>query len=198
MKDQVARRGLPIGRDLACCPTSGAFSFDTVTSGSELRLKKNPNYTSFSTGKPAHLDSLIWKWYGDADAMIAGYKANEVDFATDLQDSDIPKVQDLGDQVSAIPALTYEFLRPNWSALDDVDAAKGVGGCSRNPAVQDRGNGCPMADPAMREAIAYAIDKNEINTRLLGGAVQVANTNSHPARGSSHQTPATYDPEKAK
>ena len=96
-------------------PTSGAFKFESVTPQQELRLARNDNYTSPWTGKPAHLDNLIWKWYGDADLMIAGFKANEIDFATDLQDSDIPKVQDLGDQVSAIPALLYEFLRPNWS-----------------------------------------------------------------------------------
>jgi len=198
MKDQVAHAGFR-SSEIAKLPTSGAFSFDTVTAGSELRLKKNPNYTSFTTGKPAHLDSVVWKWYGDADAMIAGYRAGEVDFATDLQDSDIPKVQDLGDQVSAIPSLTYEFLRPNWSDLNEVDTVKGVGGCSRNPAVQDRGKGCPMADAAMRQAVAYAIDKNEINTRLLGGTVQVANTLVTPdAWFFSDQTPATFDPAKAK
>src|SRR5215210_2158761 len=188
IKDQVAGKGFRPD-EIKNMPVSGAFKFDSVAPGAELRLVKNPNYTSFATGKPAHLDTLVWKWYGDADAMIAGYKAGEVDFATDLQDSDVPKVQDLGDQVSAIPALTYEFLRPNWSA----DA------CSKNPTVQDRGTGCPMADSAMRQAVSYAVDKNEINTRLLGGTVQVANTNISPgAWFFADQPPATFDPEKAK
>jgi peptide/nickel transport system substrate-binding protein len=188
IKDQTAGAGFRAA-EIANTPVSGAFKFESVAAGSELRLAKNPNYTSFSTGKPAHLDNLIWKWYGDADAMIAGFKAGEVDFATDLQDSDIPKVQDLGDQVSAIPALTYEFLRPNWSPDN----------CSKNPTVQDRGTGCPMSDPAMREAVAFAIDKNEINNRLLGGTVQVANTSISPgAWFFADQTPATFDPEKAK
>ena len=175
--------------ELPNVPTSGAFSFESITPGSELRLKKNPNYTSFATGKPAHLDTVIFKWYADADAMIAGYKGGEVDFATDLQDSDMPKVADLGDQVSAIPALLYEFLRPNWSEES----------CSKNTNVTDRGDGCPMSDPAMREAVAFAIDKNEINTRLLGGTVQVANTNISPgAWFFADQAPATFDPEQAK
>jgi peptide/nickel transport system substrate-binding protein len=188
IKDQVAGAGFR-SNEIAKLPVSGAFKFDTVTPGAELRLVKNPNYTSFATGKPAHLDSLVWKWYGDADAMIAGYKANEVDFATDLQDSDIPKVTELGDQVSAVPALLYEFLRPNWSET----------ACSKNPTVQDRGPGCPMADPAMRQAVAYAVDKNAINTRLLGGTVQIANTNISPgAWFFADQPPATFDPEKAK
>ncbi len=196
MKDQTNGAGFRAD-EVANLPVSGAFKFESVTPQQELRLAKNPNYTSFATGKPAHLDNLIWKWYGDADLMIAGFKAGEVDFATDLQDSDIPKVQDLGDQVSAIPSLTYEFLRPNWSA-GPFDATKKIGGCSRNPAVADRGTGCPMADPAMREAVAYAVDKDEINTRLLGGTVQVANTNISPgAWFFADQTPATFDPAKA-
>ena len=188
VKDMVAGKGYR-PNEIAKLPVSGAFKFDTVTAGSELRLVKNTNYSSPWTNKPAHLDTLVWKWYGGADAMIAGFKANEVDFATDLQDSDIPKVQDLGDQVSAVPALLYEFLRPNWAANE----------CSHNPTLSDRGTGCPMADPAMRQAVSFAIDKNEINTRLLSGTVQIANTNISPgAWFFADQPPATYDPEKAK
>jgi peptide/nickel transport system substrate-binding protein len=184
-------------------PVSGAFKFESVTPGAELRLVRNDNYKSFATGKPAHLDSLVWKWYGDADAMIAGFAAGEVDMATDLQDSDIPKLdaQGLTANTSAIAALLYEFLRPNWSEgpfTTEGDHAN-TGGCSRNPVVQDRGTGCPMADPAMRAAIPFAIDKNEINSRLLGGTVQVANTNISPSAWFfADQTPATFDPAKAK
>ena len=196
MADQVNGAGFRAD-EVANLPTSGAFKFESVTPQQELRLARNDNYTSPWTGKPAHLDNLIWKWYGDADLMIAGFKAGEVDFATDLQDSDIPKVQDLGDQVSAIPALLYEFLRPNWSE-GPFDAATKVGGCSRNAAVQDRGTGCPMADPAMREAVAYAVNKDEINSRLLGGTVEIANTSISPgAWFFADQTPATFDPAKA-
>jgi peptide/nickel transport system substrate-binding protein len=197
VKDVVNGKGFN-ATDIIKMPVSGAFKFESVTPQQELRLAKNENYKSFATQKPAHLDHLIWKWYGDADLMKAGYKAGEVDFATDLQDSDIASVQDLGDQVSAIPSLTYEFLRPNWSA-GPFDAAKKVGGCSRNSAVADRGTGCPMADPAMRQAVSYAIDKAEINTRLLGGVVEVANSDISPqAWFYAAQSPVTFDPEKAK
>ena len=114
--DQVQGAGMRAD-EISKLPVSGAFKFESVTSGAELRLVRNDQYKSFATGQPAHLDTLIWKWYGDADAMIAGFAAGEVDFATDLQDSDIPKLdaQGLTANTSAIPALLYEFLRPNWS-----------------------------------------------------------------------------------
>jgi peptide/nickel transport system substrate-binding protein len=198
MADQVNGAGFR-SDEVANLPVSGAFKFESVTPGAEIRLVRNTNYTSFSTGKSAHLDSLVFKWYGDADLMIAGFAAGEVDFATDLQDSDIPKLdaQGLTDQTSAIAALLYEFLRPNWSA-GPFDPATGTGGCSRNPVVQDRGDGCPMADPAFRAALPWAIDKNAINERLLGGTVQVANTNISPSAWFfADQPPASFDPAKA-
>jgi len=185
--------------EIAGLPTSGAFKFESVTPGAELRLVRNEFYRGWKSGRAAHLDSLVFKWYGDPDAMIAGFRSGEVDIATDLQDSDLPKVEDLGDQVSAIPSLTYEYLRPNWYTPDGFNAETQVGGCSKNPAVADRGPGCPMSDPAMREAVAYAIDKNEINTRLLGGLAQVANTFVSPgAWFYADQPPTSYDPDKAR
>jgi peptide/nickel transport system substrate-binding protein len=196
--DQVKGKGFRPD-EVAQIPTSGAFKFDTVTPGAELRLTRNENYHSWKTGKPAHLDSLVFKWYGDPDSMIAGFRNGEVDIATDLQDSDLPKVQDLGDAVSSIDSLTYEFLRPNWYSADEFNKDTQVGGCSRNPSVADRGTGCPMADPAMRQAVAYAIDKNEINARLLGGLAQVANTFVSPgAWFYVDQAPTSYDPDKAR
>ena len=187
--------------EIAKMPVPGPFKYESVTPQAELRLAKNDQYTNPRTGKPANLDEIVFKWYGDPDAMIAGYRNNEIDVAFDLQDSDLPKVQDLGDQVAAIPALLYEFLRPNWSPgpFTTEGTNKNTGGCSRNPAVQDRGTGCPTADPAIRQAIAYAIDKDEINTRLLGGNAAVANTNISPSAWFYKDTAGTtFDPDKAK
>jgi peptide/nickel transport system substrate-binding protein len=196
MADQFAHAGFR-AEEIADLPTSGAFKFDSVTATVEIRLSKNPNYTSWKTGKPAHLDNLIFKWYGDAAALIAGYRAGEVDFATDLAESDIPGLADISDQLSAIPALLYEFLRPNWADGTNV-GEDGVGDCSRNPAVQDRGDGCPMSDPAMREAIAWAIDKERINQQILTGNAEVANTSITPSAWFfSDQPPTSYDPAKA-
>src|SRR3954447_17558071 len=198
IKDQVNGAGFRPD-EIAKLPVPGPFKFESVTPQAELRLARNDNYANPRTGKPANLDGVVFKWYGDPDAMIAGYRNGEIDVAFDLQDSDLPKVQDLGDQVAAIPALLYEFLRPNWSPNTDFDKSIKNGGCSRNAAVQDRGTGCPAADPAIRQAISFAIDKNEINTRLLGGNAQVANTNISPSAWFyADEAPATFDPAKAK
>jgi peptide/nickel transport system substrate-binding protein len=200
MADQVKGAGWT-PEDMPKVPTSGAFKFESVTSGQELRLVRNDNYKGFKSNTPAYLDTLVFKWYGDPTAMIAGFVAGEVDIMTDLLAADIPtlKAQGLESEISAIPSLTYEFLRPNWADGSKMDATTGVGGCSRNPAVADRGTGCPASDPAFRQALTFAVNKDEINSRVLGGLEQVANTNVAPdAYYFSDQPPATFDPEKAK
>lgn len=173
VKDQVKGKGWQ-NADMPKVPVSGPFKYESITPGQELRLVRNDLYKNPLTGQPAWLDSVVFKWYGDADAMIAGYKGNEVDTAGDLTDGDLPKVLDLGDQAKPLDALQYEFLRPNWASKT-------------------------MGDPAMRQALQYAVNKDEINTRLLGGRATVAWTNVSPfAWYYTEPTKTTYDPEKAK
>jgi peptide/nickel transport system substrate-binding protein len=186
IKDDVAHKGMG-AKDMPNVPVSGPFKYQSVTPGAEIRLVRNDNYTNPWDGKPANLDTLIFKWYGDADAMIAGYKSGEFDIANDLNDADLPKIADQGNQVLQLDSLTYEFLRPNWNP--DV--------CS--PKITDRGKGCPVSDPAIREAIRWAVNKDEINTRLLGGAAAIAVTNVSPNAWFYAAPPSySFDPAKAK
>jgi ABC-type transport system substrate-binding protein len=102
--------------------------------------------------------------------MIAAYQGDspEYDIAKDLNDADLPKLEGLK-RVVQLEALTYEFLRPNWDADHCSLTLQGI-----------RNGACPMSDPAMREALKYAIDKDAINARLLGGNAAIAYTNVSP------------------
>jgi peptide/nickel transport system substrate-binding protein len=200
--DQVKGKGWTTA-EMPNVPTSGAFKFESVVTGQSTTLVRNPNYTGFKSGHPALLDKLIFKWYATPEDMIAGFVNGETDVITDLLSSDIPalKAQGVTDaQISNITSLTYEFLRPNWADGTKENKDTGVGGCSRNPAVADRGTGCPAGDPAFRQALQYATNKDEINQRILGGLATVAQTNVAPDAyyyDASVKAPA-YDPEKAK
>jgi peptide/nickel transport system substrate-binding protein len=145
IKDIQTGKGY-LAAEMARVPVTGPFKFQSVTPKQEIRLIRNDNFKSSTFHGPPYLDTFVFKWYADADAMIAAYKGGspEYDVATDLNDADLPKLTDIQDQVHQLAGLTYEFLRPNWSATT----------CS--PRVTDRGRGCPMSDPAMREALKYA------------------------------------------
>jgi peptide/nickel transport system substrate-binding protein len=156
--------------EIAKLPVSGPFLFQTVTPDVEIRMAKNPAYLSPRTGKPAHLDSLTFRWYPDQAALIAAYRAGAVDVATGFTDLDLPKLVELGEQVSTRPSLTYEVLRPNWS--DET--------CAVSSSMRDRGVGCPMSDPAIRRALALAIDRNAIISKAFGRTGAAPGTNVDP------------------
>jgi peptide/nickel transport system substrate-binding protein len=173
VKDQVNGKGWSTA-DMPKVPVSGPYKYGTITPGQELRLVRNDSYKNPITGEPALLDEIVFKWYSDSDAMIAGYRGGEVDTAGDLQDGDLPKVTDLGDQVKPLDALQYEFLRPNFASKT-------------------------MGDLAMRQALQLLVNKDEINARLLGGLATVAYTNTSPfAWYYSEPNKITFDLEKAK
>ena len=118
--------------------------------------------------------------------MIAGYEGNDFDIATDLKDADLANVSRFGDEVKVLNSLTYEFLRPNWNPTT----------CS--PAITDRGTGCPVSDPAIREAMRWAVNKEEINTKMLAGAAALGVTNVSPFAWFYSDPPTyTFDPAKA-
>ena len=163
-----------VAADLASVPVSGPYKFDSVTAGQEVRMVRNDQWKN-PEGRSAYLDRVIFKWYSDPDAMIAGYQAGEYDIAKDLQNADLPKVTHLGDVVRRMTALSYEFHRPNW-------ASKVFG------------------DPAVREAYRYAIDKNEINNRIVGGTAKITDSNISPSAWyySGSDTTTAFDPAKAR
>ncbi|MFN8620955.1 MAG: ABC transporter substrate-binding protein [Chloroflexota bacterium] len=149
---------------------AGPYKFESVTPGQQVDLVRNDYYVSPITGEKPYADKIIAKWYGSADAMIAAYQGAEpeYDFAKDLSDADIAKVQGLKNVVIQ-PSLTYEFLRPNWDAEH----------CSL--LLQPVRNGvCPFSQEAWRKALSYVIDRDTINSRILGGQSVMAYTNTSP------------------
>lgn len=169
IKDALTGKGY-LPEELPTTPVSGPFKFESVTPGQEIRLVRNDLYKDALTGGPAYLDGVVFKWYGDADAMIAAYQGAEpeYDLAKDLNDADLPKLEGLS-EVIANDSLTYEFLRPNWNGKH----------CSITMQ-PSRNDNCVMSDPAMREALKYSLDKDAINARLLGGNASIAWTNTSP------------------
>ena len=73
-------------------PTKGVYSGPyiptAVDPAAQITYVPNPNNATIS-GHPPYLDKLIFKYYGDAAAMVQGFRAGEVDMAMDLWDSDI-------------------------------------------------------------------------------------------------------------
>jgi peptide/nickel transport system substrate-binding protein len=141
--------------EISDAPVSGPFTFVSATAD-QLAMQRNPRFRDPLSHRSAYLDRLSIRWFSTSDALIAAERAHTVDVATNLGSEDIPGlVHDRRLIVAADPQV--DRLTPNWA----------TGRCSDLQA--SRGGACPLSERAFREAIAYAIDRDQINAAVFGG-----------------------------
>jgi len=120
--------------------SGGPWMLDHWTKGQEIKLVRNPRYW----GKAANLDAVVFRFIPDSAAYIQAFKTGQVDM---IYLSAAPEVADLrnfaGASFQVESSLTYAFLRFNTQRA-------------------------PLDSRAVRQALAYATDRDAIVTQLFG------------------------------
>jgi peptide/nickel transport system substrate-binding protein len=95
---------------------SGPYIPSLKTTG-QITLKPNPNWQTIG-GHAPWLNSVIWKYYGDAVTMIDGYTAGGFDVGQHLSESDISALSSVNQaQVKIADSFIYEFHTFNNAQL---------------------------------------------------------------------------------
>lgn len=168
-------------------PTVGAGPFVMVERqvGQFIRLKANDNYYR---GRPA-VDEVVFKIYKNADALGQALKKGEIDFADSLESNVYDSLQG-AEGVTAVSA--------QYSGFDELAFNTGAALDDGTPI----GDGNPLLkDKALRQAIGWAIDRQTLVDKVLGGGGTAGSTIIPPIYQSLHLEPANpvgFDPEKAK
>jgi len=154
---------------------SGPFEFVSWVKNSELVLKKNPSY--FIAGRP-FLDKLVFKIIPNPTTLTAAFLTNNVSFM-EVSAGDYPKF--IGDP--SLKELTRGYVRPaEWY----------VGLNNQHK---------PLDNPLVRQAVNYAVNKEDIIEILLQGRAYRAygpipkGFLGYDPSGLVHYD---YDPQKAK
>lgn len=174
----VLPRHLYEGTDIAANPNNaqlvgtGPFRFAEHRPGEYYRLVRNETY--WNPGQP-HLDEIIYRVLPDRAAAGTSLEAGEIELAAF---SAVP-LSEL-DRISRVPGLKvvtegYEALK--YQLIVEIN--------HRNP---------HLADLAVRQAIAHAIDKDFVVNAVFLGYAQTA-TGPVPKTGMPFYTPdvTTYD-----
>jgi peptide/nickel transport system substrate-binding protein len=156
---------------------SGPFIPVSAAPPTQITLKANPNWATIG-GHAPWLSSVTWKFYRDAAAMAAGFKAGQTDLGQDLGNLDLPSLSGIDASQRVIhDSLTYEAMVFNNASL------KGKFGADYSIIV---------------EAIQLATDRRAIAAGPLGGNVTLSNNFVSPLAwyyktvdGSTAADPAT-------
>jgi ABC-type transport system substrate-binding protein len=169
----------------------GPFRIDTWQKGDSLRLVRNEHYwrTDPGTGEQLpYLDSLVIHFYPDEDALLAAFRAREVQVVTAGEDlgliGDLRELEDEGAVVEAVAGPTWEHLAFQF----------GENRLARNP-------GSYNLYLNFRRAVAYAVDRRLIADELFDGLVEPMHSYVDafsPGRSGAAWDQYDYDPAQAR
>jgi peptide/nickel transport system substrate-binding protein len=162
---------------------SGPYQAVQWETGQYVRLKRNPGYW----GKQGAADEIVIQFFKSTDTMVQALKSGELDYAQGVN-------SDQFDNLKATPGIaTVNGTTNGWTMLNLNSYGKDIpkGGASTKA----------LRDPAFRDALGYAIDKELLIKRVLGGYGTPGTTQVPPFQGKWHvepDKPRTFDIELAK
>jgi peptide/nickel transport system substrate-binding protein len=125
---------------------SGPFMLVEWKKDQALTLEKNENY--FKEGKP-YLDKVVWRSIPDETSRTTALRNKEIDIVLQVSPKDIPILEKAdGIKVESVTGTYWEYLGLNTSSG-------------------------PLADKKVRQAIAWAIDREALNTVIKFGQATV-------------------------
>lgn len=157
---------------------SGPFKVVQWQRGTEVRLEANPNYF---LGRPK-LNEVIFKIMPDENTMETQLQTHEIDMLARGTGINWPRYQAL----AADPKNGLTAIRVNSFLFDHIDFNL------RRPI---------MDDLQVRRALAYALNRNEIITKILHGSAIPAVTDQHPILSWAYTSDVMqypFDPAKAR
>jgi peptide/nickel transport system substrate-binding protein len=132
---------------------SGPFVFEERKTGQYIKVRANKNYW----GGAPKIDEIVFRVFNNKDAMIQALRKGEIDFADDI---DGPLFEALKN-TEGVTSVTAKYPGFNELAFNTGAALK-----NGDPI----GDGHPaLKDKRVRQAIAHAIDKKALVTRVLRG-----------------------------
>jgi peptide/nickel transport system substrate-binding protein len=151
---------------------TGPFQFVEWVDGSQVTLERFENYW----GEPAGVERLVFRGIEDPTARLAELQAGSIDIAVSLSPDDVETIE--GDSNLEI-VNAEENLNIGYIGLHQANS--------------------PLEDVRVRQAVAHAVDWNEVVSAFFGEGAQVASQFIPPGLigYSEDLEPYAYDPEMA-
>jgi peptide/nickel transport system substrate-binding protein len=178
-KEAVDKAGPDYG--VSAVDGTGPFKFVSWTRNQKLVLARNDAYTwgspMFQNAGPAYVDGVEIRIIPEDTTRLAEFQAGNVHLVQDVPQGDVERLT----KTPGVSIVKYDQLQTTYLGINTGKA--------------------PFDDARMRQAVAYAINRDEVVTGAnfsLGTAARTLLTNDTPFywKGSDQAAP-TYDQAKA-
>jgi peptide/nickel transport system substrate-binding protein len=171
LEDPLSR--IPLG--------TGPFVIQDWAVGDQITFVKNPTFRE--EGKP-YLDGITVKVTPDKESTIAAFVNGEYDYVYFVVTGDLPTLSEATDTVTVTEREGGANVEWLWLNMSD-------GGDPTKPHPV-------LGDPAIREAIDYAIDRQTIIDEVLGGYGGLTGSFIFSGWAAVDLPPAPFDPDHAR
>jgi peptide/nickel transport system substrate-binding protein len=124
---------------------SGPFMVTDFERGRIVKMERNPNWR----GEKPQYDELQFIKYGTTDAVVRAIKLGEIDAMMEVEPTEFNQLENV-DDIEPVRSSSPSFTQLAFNLCQKKDCPE----AKFNPAVQDR---------AVRQAVAYAVDRSRVN-----------------------------------
>jgi peptide/nickel transport system substrate-binding protein len=154
---------------------SGPYQAVEWKTGQFVRFVRNPNYW----GKQGFADQVVIQFYKTVDTMVQAFKAGELDYVRN------PNAQQF-DALKGQPNVqTVVGVSNGWTELGFNTYGTGTGNTIKGGGPSTKA----LQDPAFRDALGYAVDKQALLDKVLGGYGTVGTSIVPPVLGQWYTAP---------
>jgi peptide/nickel transport system substrate-binding protein len=170
-------------------PLVGTGPYQAVEwrTGQSITFQRNPHYW----GDPPAADTVVIQIFRSTDTMFQALRRGELDYASGINAPQFNQLQGEPD------IATVEGKANGWTQLGFNTYGTGTGNTIENGGPSTTA----LLDPAFRDALGYAIDKELLAERILDGYGDVGTTPVPPVLAEWHVPPdnlRTFDIEIAR
>lgn len=156
---------------------SGPYQAQDWQTGQFVRFTKNPNWTANDLAA----DEIVMQFFETEDTMAQALRNDELDYAQNVLSDQFDQLQGVQDIVT-VAGTANGFTELGFNTYGTGTGKVIEGGGPSTPA---------LLDPLFRDALGYAIDKNLLVERVLGGYGEPGTTQVPPFQTAWHKEPDT-------
>lgn len=154
---------------------TGPYQVAEWKTGEFARFTRNPSYW----GSQGAADEIVIQFFKNNDTMVQALRAGEIDYARGVNADQLNQLKGQADIETVVGTSN------GWTELGFNAYGTGTG-----KTIPDGGPSTQaLLDPAFRDAIGYAIDKQVLLDRVLGGFGTLGTTQVPPVLGQWHTDP---------